>query len=116
MEPVDGSALRYLGVVSGEPKCRAYDFVDMLAQLTRCDGAKTLCSKILANTKEDCWIVKKGVLSTMQFSFGRGKSVVFEKVLLICTDLASMILIFSHTPCNCKARIQAWLCAGWILR
>ena len=55
----------------------------MLAQLVGCDGTETLCSKILADTKEDHWVVKKSVLSMMQFSFGRGKSPMFEKVFLI---------------------------------
>jgi hypothetical protein len=34
VEPGDSSALRYVGIISSEPKRGAYDFIDMLAQLT----------------------------------------------------------------------------------
>jgi len=98
MEPVNSSAFWYCCIVACETQCGTYNFVDMPTKLTRGDFSKTLRCQIFLNAKKDGLVVKESVLSMgLLFLIGRQPTMP-DKVSLICTNLVSMILIFSHGP------------------
>ena len=79
----------------------------MMTKLFQCNGSEVLGCQISANTMDDGFVVKEGILAILGAFFEDSKMAMAEEVNLFVTNLVSKIctILLSHVPRNDKTSI-----------